>query len=77
MPDKKPGSKTTITAAEMQQKGGNNFGTIMRYEPLITATGSSGGSGNGKSGFDRNGYTGYNIRGLESNPSEQLCDLLH
>jgi len=67
MPDKKPGSKTTITAAEMQQKGGNDFGTIMRYEPLITATGSSGGSGNGKSGFDRNGYTGYNIRGLESN----------
>lgn len=44
MPDKKPGSKTTITAAEMQRKGGNDFGTIMRYEPLITATGASGGS---------------------------------
>ncbi|VFS63509.1 Transferrin-binding protein 1 precursor [Kluyvera cryocrescens] len=39
----------------------------MRYEPLIGATGASGGSGNGKSGFDRGGYTGYNIRGLESN----------
>jgi hemoglobin/transferrin/lactoferrin receptor protein len=35
----------------------------MRYEPLISATGASGGSGNGKSGFDRGGYTGYNIRG--------------
>ncbi len=65
--DKKPGSKTTITAADMQKKGGNDFGTIMRYEPLISATGSSGGSSAGKSGFDRAGYTGYNIRGLESN----------
>ncbi len=67
LPDKKPGSKTTISAADMQKKGGNDFGSIMRYEPLISATGSSGGSGNGKSGFDRAGYTGYNIRGLESN----------
>ncbi len=39
----------------------------MRYQPLVSATGSSGGSGSGKSGFDRGGYTGYNIRGLESN----------
>ncbi len=39
----------------------------MRYEPLISATGASGGSGNGKSGFDRGGYTGYSIRGMESN----------
>ncbi len=39
----------------------------MRYEPLISATGVSGGSSSGKSGFDRSGYTGYNIRGLESN----------
>jgi hemoglobin/transferrin/lactoferrin receptor protein len=67
LPDKKPGSKTSISAADMQKNGGNDFGTIMRYQPLISATGSSGGSGNGKSGFDRSGYTGYNIRGLESN----------
>jgi hypothetical protein len=33
-------------------KGANDFGSIMRYEPLISATGASGGSGNGKSGFD-------------------------
>lgn len=31
----------------------------MRYQPLVSAT--------GKSGFDRGGYTGYNIRGLEAN----------
>ncbi|WP_455915756.1 TonB-dependent receptor domain-containing protein [Pantoea agglomerans] len=66
-PEKQAGSKTTITAAEMQQKGTNDFGSVMRYEPLISATGVSGGSSAGKSGFDRSGYTGYNIRGLESN----------
>lgn len=64
---KKAGSKTTITAAEMQNKGTTDFGSVMRYEPLISATGTSGGSSAGKSGFDRSGYTGYNIRGLESN----------
>ncbi|WP_279026115.1 TonB-dependent receptor domain-containing protein [Gibbsiella quercinecans] len=64
---KEAGSKTTITAAQMQQEGGNDFGTIMRYQPLVTATGAAGGSGTGKSGFDRSGYTGYNIRGLEAN----------
>lgn len=64
---KEAGSKTTITAEEMQNKGANDFGSIMRYEPLIGATGTSGGSSAGKSGFDRSGYTGYNIRGLESN----------
>ncbi|WP_333498917.1 TonB-dependent receptor domain-containing protein [Kluyvera sp. CHPC 1.2972] len=63
----KPGSQHAISAQELQDKGANDFGSIMRYEPLIGATGSSGGSGNGKSGFDRGGYTGYNIRGLESN----------
>ncbi|MCS3606281.1 TonB-dependent receptor domain-containing protein [Erwinia rhapontici] len=61
------GSSVTLNAAEMQQRGGNNFGTIMRYQPLIGAVGSSSGSSSGKSGFDRGGYTGYNIRGLEGN----------
>ncbi|WP_034947233.1 TonB-dependent receptor domain-containing protein [Erwinia oleae] len=64
---KEAGSKTTVTAEEMQNKGANDFGSVMRYEPLISATGTSGGSSAGKSGFDRSGYTGYNIRGLESN----------
>jgi len=61
------GSSVTLSAAEMQQRGGNDFGSIMRYQPLIGAVGSSGGSSTGKSGFDRGGYTGYNIRGLEGN----------
>ncbi|WP_185930448.1 TonB-dependent receptor plug domain-containing protein, partial [Klebsiella spallanzanii] len=63
----KAGSEHSISAQELQDKGANDFGSIMRYEPLIGATGASGGSGNGKSGFDRGGYTGYNIRGMESN----------
>ena len=65
--EKRAGSKISLSAAELQQRGANDFGSIMRYEPLISATGSSGGSSAGKSGFDRAGYTGYNIRGLESN----------
>lgn len=63
----KAGSDRLLSADDLQNKGANDFGTIMRYEPLIGATGASGGSGNGKSGFDRGGYTGYNIRGMESN----------
>jgi len=66
-PKQQAGNKTTISASELQKRGANDFGSIMRYEPLISATGSSGGSSSGKSGFDRAGYTGYNIRGLESN----------
>ncbi|MCA6998070.1 TonB-dependent receptor domain-containing protein [Dickeya solani] len=63
----KPGTTITMTDSDMQKHGGNDFGSIMRYQPLVSATGVSGGSGAGKSGFDRGGYTGYNIRGLESN----------
>ncbi len=66
-PRREAGTKTTITADEMQKKGTTDFGSVMRYEPLVSATGVSGGSSAGKSGFDRSGYTGYNIRGLESN----------
>ncbi len=60
-------NRKTITADQMQKQGATDFGTLMRYQTLVSATGASGGSGNGKSGFDRGGYTGYNIRGLESN----------
>jgi len=66
-PKPKAGNKTTLSAADLQKRGANDFGSIMRYEPLISATGSAGGSSSGKSGFDRAGYSGYNIRGLESN----------
>lgn len=61
------GSKVSISAEQMQKNGATDFGSIMRYQPLISATGVQGGSTNGKSGFDRAGYTGFNIRGLESN----------
>ncbi len=40
--ENKSGTITTITAQDMQKKGGNDFGSIMRYEPLISATGVSG-----------------------------------
>ncbi|MDT8850572.1 TonB-dependent receptor [Pantoea dispersa] len=66
-PKQQAGSKTTLTASDLQKRGANDFGSIMRYEPLVSATGAAGGSSAGKSGFDRAGYTGYNIRGLESN----------
>lgn len=65
----KPEDVTTqsISADEMKRTGGNNFGTIMRYQPLISASGVNSGSRNGKSGFDRGGYSSYNIRGLDGN----------
>lgn len=66
-PKMQAGNKTTLSARDLQNRNANDFGSIMRYEPLISATGSAGGSSSGKSGFDRAGYTGYNIRGLESN----------
>lgn len=61
------GSQHTVDSQQLEKKGANDFGSVMRYEPLIGATGAGNGSGSGKSGFDRGGYTGYNIRGLESN----------
>lgn len=57
----------SISADQLKKMGANNFGGIMRYQPLISAFGSNSGSRNGKSGFDRGGYTGYNIRGLDGN----------
>ncbi|WP_241047739.1 TonB-dependent receptor domain-containing protein [Achromobacter xylosoxidans] len=65
----KPEDVTTqsLSADELKRIGGNNFGTIMRYQPLISASGVNSGSRNGKSGFDRGGYSSYNIRGLDGN----------
>ena len=65
--EKKAGTATHISAADMQRSGGNDFGTIMRYQPLVSAPHSAGGSSAGKSGFDRSGYSSYNIRGMEGN----------
>ena len=64
---KKPGTNTEISEQDIRRDGGTNFGTIMRYQPLISASGSISGSGSGKSSWDRGGFTGYNIRGLDAN----------
>ncbi|MCU5774764.1 TonB-dependent receptor [Erwiniaceae bacterium BAC15a-03b] len=66
-PEKEAGSKVVYSADDLQKKGANDFGSVMRYETIISAMGVQGGSSAGKSGFDRSGYTGFNIRGLESN----------
>jgi len=62
-----PGTKVAISAEEMQKNGVNDFSNVMRYQPLISANGSAGGSSAGKSSYDRGGSTGYNIRGLDAN----------
>ena len=64
---KKPGTNSEITEQDIRRDGGTNFGTIMRYQPLISASGSISGSSSGKSSWDRGGFTGYNIRGLDAN----------
>ncbi|OCG21896.1 hypothetical protein A9G11_07850 [Gilliamella sp. wkB108] len=64
---KKPGTNTEISENDIRRNGGTNFGTIMRYQPLISAPGNISGSGTGKSSWDRGGFTGYNIRGLDAN----------
>ncbi len=64
---KKTGTNTEISEQDIRRDGGTNFGTIMRYQPLISASGSISGSGSGKSSWDRGGFTGYNIRGLDAN----------
>lgn len=63
----KPGTITEISEQDIRRDGGTNFGTIMRYQPLISAPGNISGSGSGKSSWDRGGFTGYNIRGLDAN----------
>lgn len=64
---KEPGTYSEISENDMRRNGGTNFGTIMRYQPLISAPGNISGSGTGKSSWDRGGFTGYNIRGLDAN----------
>ncbi|MBI0036800.1 TonB-dependent receptor [Gilliamella sp. B14384H2] len=64
---KKSGTSSEISEQDIRRDGGTNFGTIMRYQPLISASGSISGSGSGKSSWDRGGFTGYNIRGLDAN----------
>lgn len=65
--DKKPGTSQEISDQDIRRNGGTNFGTIMRYQPLISAPGSIAGAGGTKSSWDRGGFSGYNIRGLDAN----------
>jgi len=51
--NKKPGTTTEISEQDIRRDGGDNFGSIMRYQPLISASGSISGSGSGKSSWDR------------------------
>jgi hemoglobin/transferrin/lactoferrin receptor protein len=60
-------SQHRLTAAYLQATGANDFGRVVRYETLVSAPGSHVGSSAGKSSFDRGGYSGYNIRGLQGN----------
>ena len=64
---KKPGMNTEISEQDIRRDSGTNFGSIMRYQPLISAPSNISGSGSGKSSWDRSGFTGYNIRGLDAN----------
>ena len=36
----KAGSEHSVSAQELQDKGAKDFGSVMRYEPLISATGA-------------------------------------
>ncbi|MCO6545739.1 MAG: TonB-dependent receptor [Gilliamella sp.] len=62
-----PGTNTEISEQDIRRDGRTNFGTLMRYQPLISTPSNISGSGRGKSSWDRGGFTGYNIRGLDAN----------
>lgn len=64
---KTPGTNTEISEQDIRRDGRTNFGTLMRYQPLISTPSNISGSGRGKSSWDRGGFTGYNIRGLDAN----------
>jgi len=58
------GTLTTISAQEFTRRGATDMGSVVRYEPLVNAPSiATGGAGL----WDGNGYSGYNIRGLEGN----------
>lgn len=61
------GTVKEIDAEEMERRGVKNMGDIVKEELLVSAprVGSSGRAS--RSGVDRGGYTGYNIRGIEGN----------
>lgn len=62
--ERRAGTKTVVTADDLERRNVTDMGGIVRYLPLITAPAAASGSG---SVWDGSGNTGYNIRGLEGN----------
>jgi hemoglobin/transferrin/lactoferrin receptor protein len=62
--ERRAGTKTVVTADDLERRNVTGMGGIVRYLPLITAPAAASGSG---SVWDGSGNTGYNIRGLEGN----------
>lgn len=62
--ERRAGTKTVVTADDLERRNVTEMGGIVRYLPLISAPAAASGSG---SVWDGSGNTGYNIRGLEGN----------
>ncbi|WP_426087046.1 TonB-dependent hemoglobin/transferrin/lactoferrin family receptor [Janthinobacterium sp. PSPC1-1] len=62
--ERRAGTKTVVSADDLERRNVTEMGGIVRYLPLITAPAAASGSG---SVWDGSGNTGYNIRGLEGN----------
>ena len=62
--ERRAGTKTVVTADDLERRNITEMGGIVRYLPLISAPAAASGSG---SVWDGSGNTGYNIRGLEGN----------
>ena len=62
--ERRAGTRTVVTADDLERRNVTEMGGIVRYLPLIAAPAAASGSG---SVWDGSGNTGYNIRGLEGN----------
>lgn len=60
-----PGASASISGQALEQSG--SMADLVRYQPLVSAPGTAAGTSRNRSGFDRAGTTGYNIRGIEGN----------
>lgn len=60
-----PGTSTVISGDDLEKA--NSMADTTRYQPLVSAPGTVSGTSRNRSGFDRSGTTGYNIRGIEGN----------
>lgn len=64
--ERRAGTRTVVTADDLERRNVTEMGGIVRYLPLITAPAAASGSVS-SSVWDGSGNTGYNIRGLEGN----------